>query len=49
MWKNVKKIQISVNQILSASYVDKYVSDRGINFLKWLVKLSVDIIRMRLN
>ena len=37
--KTLKKFQISVNQILSASYVDKYVSDRGINFFKMTNKI----------
>ena len=37
--KTLKKFQISVNQILSASYVDKYVSDRGINFFKMTSKI----------
>ena len=32
--KTLKKFQISVNQILSASYIDKYVSDKNINFFK---------------
>ena len=37
--KTLNKFQISVNQILSASYVDKYVSDRGINFFKMTSKI----------
>ena len=37
--KTLKKFQISVNQILSASYVDKYVTDRGINFFKMTSKI----------
>ena len=37
--KTLKKFQISVNQILSASYIDKYVSDRDINFFKMTSKI----------
>ena len=37
--KKLKKFQISVNQILSASYIDKLVSDRDINFFKMTSKI----------
>ena len=37
--KTLKKFQISVNQILSASYIDKYVSDKDINFFKMTSKI----------
>ena len=37
--KTLKKFQISVNQILSASYIDKYVSDRDINFFEMTSKI----------
>ena len=37
--KILKKFQISVNQILSASYIDKCVSDKNINFFKMTSKI----------
>ncbi len=37
--KTLKKFQISVNQILSASYIDKYVNDRDINFFEMTSKI----------
>ena len=37
--KMLKKFQISVNQIVSASYIDKYVSDRDINFFNMTSKI----------
>ena len=37
--KTLKKFQISVNQILSASYIDKFVSDKDINFFKVTSKI----------
>ena len=37
--KTLKKFQISVNQILSASYIYKYASDRDINFFKMTSKI----------
>ena len=37
--KTLKKFQISVNQILSASYIEKYVSDKDINFFKMTSKI----------
>ncbi len=37
--KILKKFQISVNQILSANYIDKYVSDRDINFFEMTSKI----------
>ena len=39
MEKMLKKFQISINQILSASYIDKYVSDKDINFFKMTSKI----------
>ena len=37
--KTLKKFQISINQILSASYIDKYVSDTDINFFEMTSKI----------
>ena len=37
--KTLKKFQISVNQILSASYIYKYANDRDINFFKMTSKI----------
>ena len=37
--KMLKKFQISINQVLSASYIDRYVSDRDINFFKMTSKI----------
>ena len=37
--KTLKKFQISINQILSASYIYKYTSDRDINFFKMTSKI----------
>ena len=37
--KTLKKFQISLNQILSASYIYKYASDRDINFFKMTSKI----------
>ncbi len=37
--KTLKKFQISVNQILSANYIDKYVNDRDINFFEMTSKI----------
>ena len=37
--KTLKKFQISVNQILSASYINRYVSDKDINFFKMTSKI----------
>tara|TARA_B100000989_G_scaffold294608_1_gene274016 strand:+ start:701 stop:1405 length:705 start_codon:yes stop_codon:yes gene_type:complete len=37
--KMLKKFQISVNQILSASYINKYVSDRDFNFFEMTSKI----------
>ena len=37
--KTLKKFQISVNQILCASYIDEYVNDRDINFFKMTSKI----------
>ena len=37
--KTLKKFQISVNQILSANYINKYVSDRDINFFEMTSKI----------
>ena len=45
--KTLKNFQISVNRILSATYIDKFANDKDINFFKWLVKLLMGIIKMR--
>ena len=37
--KTLKKFQISVNRILSASYIDKFTKDRDINFFKMTSKI----------
>jgi len=37
--KTLKRFQISVNQILSAGYIDKYVNDRDINFFEMTSKI----------
>tara|TARA_B100000575_G_scaffold263389_1_gene238504 strand:- start:1206 stop:1910 length:705 start_codon:yes stop_codon:yes gene_type:complete len=37
--KTLKRFQISVNRILSASYIDRFVDDREINFFKMTSKI----------
>ncbi len=37
--KTLRKFQISVNQILSANYINKYMSDKDINFFKMTSKI----------
>ena len=37
--KTLKKFQISVNRILSASYIDRFVDDREINFFETTSKI----------
>jgi len=37
--KTLKKFQISVNRILSASYIDKFTKDRDTNFFKMTSKI----------
>ena len=37
--KTLKKFQISVNRILSATYIDKFANDRDINFFKMASKI----------
>ena len=37
--KTLKKFQISINRILSATYIDKFANDRDTNFFKMASKI----------